>query len=59
MKFSIKDFNYIGIIIALLIALFALNIQYKNDSHSRIVNCFRDIIVEPEFCESFFEKHRE
>ena len=34
MKFNIKDINYIGIIIALLIALFALNNQYKNDSYT-------------------------
>jgi hypothetical protein len=59
MKFNIKDFNYIGIIIILLIALFALNNQYKNDSYSRTLNCFRDIIIEPEYCESFYEKLKE
>ena len=59
MKFNIKDVNYIGIIIALLIALFALNNQYKNDSYSRTLNCFKDIIVEPEYCESFYETLKE
>jgi len=59
MKFNIKDINYIGIIIALLIALFALNSQYKNDSYSRTLNCFKDIIMEPEYCESFYEKLKE
>ena len=59
MKFNIKDINYIGIIIALLIALFALNNQYQNDSYSRTLNCFRDIIIEPEYCESFYEKLKE
>lgn len=58
MKFSIKDFNYIGIIIALLITLVAMNVQYKQDSFSRITKCFADVITEPKFCESFFEKHR-
>ena len=59
MKFNIKDINYIGIIIALVIALFALNNQYKNDSYSRTLNCFKDIIIEPEYCESFYEKLKE
>ncbi len=59
MKFNIKDINYIGIIIALLIALFALNNQYKNDSYSRTLNCFKDIIVEPEYCESFYKTLKE
>lgn len=58
MKFSIKDFNYIGIIIALLITLVAMNVQYKQDSFSRITKCFADVVEEPKFCESFYEKHR-
>ena len=59
MKFNIKDINYIGIIIALLIALISLHVQYKNDSYSRTLNCFRDIIIEPEYCQSFYEKLKE
>ena len=35
MKFDIKDINYMGIIIALLIALFALNIDTKNKQDDR------------------------
>tara|TARA_R100001510_G_C7626966_1_gene186631 strand:- start:51 stop:227 length:177 start_codon:yes stop_codon:yes gene_type:complete len=58
MKFNIKDFNYLGIILALLIALIALNAQYRQDSFSRITKCFADVVEEPEFCESFYEKHR-
>jgi hypothetical protein len=59
MKFNIKDINYIGIIIALSIALISLHVQYKNDSYSRTLNCFRDIIIEPEYCQSFYEKLKE
>jgi hypothetical protein len=59
MKFNIKDFNYIGIIIALLIALFALNNQYKNDSYTRVMNCFKDVIDEPEFCEKFYKQYKD
>tara|TARA_R110001606_G_scaffold17677_3_gene68153 strand:- start:550 stop:732 length:183 start_codon:yes stop_codon:yes gene_type:complete len=59
MKFNIKDLNYIGIIIALLIALFALNIQYKNDSYTRVMNCFKDVVNEPEFCQQFYNKYKE
>ena len=59
MKFNIKDFNYIGIIIALLIALFALNNQYKNDSYTRVMNCFKDVIDEPEFCQEFYKQYKD
>ena len=59
MKFNIKDINYIGIIIALLIALFALNNQYKNDSYSRVMNCFKDVVNEPEFCQEFYKQYKD
>jgi hypothetical protein len=59
MKFNIKDINYIGIIIALLIALFALNNQYKNDSYTRVMNCFKDVIDEPEFCQEFYKQYKD
>jgi len=42
MKFNIKDFNYIGIIIAVLIALVALNIEHKK---------------EYQWCEYFYDKY--
>jgi hypothetical protein len=58
MKFSIKDFNYLGIILILLIAFIGLHVQHQQDSFSRITKCFADVITEPKFCESFFEKHR-
>jgi mannitol/fructose-specific phosphotransferase system IIA component (Ntr-type) len=59
MKFNIKDINYIGIIIALLIALFALNNQYKNDSYTRVMNCFKDVIDEPDFCQKFYKQYKD
>lgn len=58
MKFNIKDFNYLGIILALVITIIAMNIQHKQDSFSRITKCFADVVEEPKFCESFYEKHR-
>ena len=58
MKFSIKDFNYLGIILALLITIVAMNVQHQKDSFSRITKCFTDIVEEPKFCESFYEKYR-
>ena len=43
MKFNIKDINYIGIIIELLIALFALNIDTKNKQDERCWNMLKEI----------------
>jgi hypothetical protein len=43
MKFNIKDVNYIGIIIALVIALFALNIDIKNKQDDRCWDMIKDI----------------
>jgi len=43
MKFSIKDFNYIGIIIALVIALVANNFDLKNKQDERCWNMLKEI----------------
>jgi hypothetical protein len=43
MKFNIKDINYIGIIIALLIALIGLNIDTKNKQDERCWNMLKEI----------------
>ncbi len=59
MKYDIKDLNYIAMIIALVVALICLQIEYKNDSYSRNVACFEDVVVETEYCESFYKKHNE
>ena len=42
MKFNIKDFNYLGIILALLIALINLNVQHQK---------------EYQWCEYFYDKY--
>ena len=42
MKFNIKDFNYIGIIVALLITLVAMNVQHQK---------------EYQWCEYFYDKY--
>ena len=42
MKFDIKDINYIGIIIALLVTIFALDIQHSKKY---------------EWCEYFYDKY--
>ena len=43
MKFNIKDINYIGIIIGLLIALIGLNIDTKNKQDERCWNMLKEI----------------
>jgi hypothetical protein len=43
MKFNIKDFNYIGIIIALLIAMIANNFDLKNKQDKRCWNMLKEI----------------
>jgi hypothetical protein len=42
MKFDIKDFNYLGIILALLITIVAMNVQHQK---------------EYEWCEYFYNKY--
>tara|TARA_R110000764_G_scaffold58544_2_gene127188 strand:+ start:8 stop:187 length:180 start_codon:yes stop_codon:yes gene_type:complete len=59
MKFDIKDINYMGIIIALVITLITLNVQYKNDSYTRVMNCFKDVVAEPKFCQEFYKQYKD
>ena len=42
MKFNIKDFNYLGIILALIITIVAINVQHQK---------------EYEWCEYFYNKY--
>jgi hypothetical protein len=42
MKFNIKDFNYLGIILALIITIVAMNIQHQK---------------EYQWCEYFYDKY--
>lgn len=52
---------YILIILVLCMLMYYQYSQYRLDSHSRVVNCFRDVVPDNDldFCESFYEKHRE
>lgn len=52
---------YILIILVLCMLMYYQYSQYRLDSHSRVVNCFRDVVPDGDldFCESFYEKHRE
>ena len=56
-----KDSIYISIILVLCFLMYYQYSQYRLDSYSRVVNCFRDVVPENDidFCESFYEKHRE
>ena len=56
-----KDTIYLLIILVLCFLMYYQYSQYRLDSHSRVVNCFRDVVPENDidFCESFYEKHRE
>ena len=56
-----KDSIYISIILILCFLMYYQYSQYRLDSFSRTVNCFRDVVPENDidFCESFYEKHRE
>ena len=42
MKFDIKDFNYLGIILALIITIVAMNVQHQK---------------EYQWCEYFYDKY--
>jgi hypothetical protein len=42
MKFNIKDFNYLGIILALIITIVAMNVQHQK---------------EYQWCEYFYDKY--
>ena len=42
MKFDIKDFNYLGIILALIITIVAMNVQHEK---------------EYQWCEYFYDKY--
>ena len=52
---------YILIILVLLIIIFVQYTKYKEDSFSRITQCFADVVPDSEqdFCESFYNKYRD
>lgn len=50
-----KDSIYILIIISLLAIMHVQYSNYQNDSYTRVMDCFRDEIKEPEFCQKFYK----
>ena len=52
---------YILIILVLLIIMFVQYTKYREDSFSRITQCFADVVPDSEqdFCESIYEKYRD
>ena len=52
---------YIVIIFVLLIIMFVQYTKYREDSFSRITQCFADVVPDSEqdFCESIYEKYRD
>jgi len=54
-----RDYFYISIILILLVALYSLYTQYQNDSYTRVMDCFRDEVKEPEFCQAFYKQYKD
>ena len=56
---KIREYFYISTILILLVALYSLYTQYRNDSYTRVMDCFRDDVKELEFCEAFLKQYSE
>lgn len=52
-----KDIFYILIIISLLATMYVQYSNYQNDSYTRVMDCFRDEVKEPEFCQAFYKHY--
>lgn len=52
---SKKDYAYLFVIAGLLIVMYVQYTHYQNDSYTRVMDCFRDQVKEPKFCEQFYE----
>jgi len=52
---------YVLTILVLLVGMYFQYTKYREDSFSRITQCFADVIpdTEQDFCESFYEKYRD
>ena len=50
-----KDIFYILIIISLLATMYVQYSNYQNDSYTRVMDCFKDEVKEPEFCMKFYK----
>ena len=54
-----KDVIYLLIIAGLLATMYVQYSNYQNDSYTRVMNCFKDEVKEPEFCKKFYEGYLE
>ena len=50
-----KDVIYLLIITGLLAVMYVQYSNYQNDSYTRVMDCFRDEVKEPEFCKKFYK----
>ena len=50
-----KDIIYLIVIAGLLAVMFVQYSHYQNDSYTRVMDCFRDEVKEPEFCMKFYK----
>jgi hypothetical protein len=54
-----KDVIYLLIIAGLLATMYVQYSNYQNDSYTRVMDCFRDEVKEPEFCQKFYKKYKD
>ena len=54
-----KDTIYLLIIAGLLAIIYVQYSNYQNDSYTRVMDCFKDEVKEPEFCKKFYEQYLE
>ena len=54
-----KDIFYILIITSLLVTMYVQYSNYQNDSYTRVMDCFRDEVKEPEFCQAFYKQYKD
>ncbi|MDC1186939.1 hypothetical protein N8202_00480 [Gammaproteobacteria bacterium] len=54
-----KDVIYLLIIAGLLAIMYVQYSNYQNDSYTRVMDCFKDEVKEPEFCQAFYKQYLE
>ena len=52
-----KDAIYLLIITGLLAVMYVQYSNYQNDSYTRVMDCFREEVKEPEFCQAFYKQY--
>jgi len=52
-----KDAIYLLIITGLLAVMYVQYSNYQNDSYTRVMDCFKDEVKEPEFCKAFYKQY--